>query len=168
VEQLIAALLMSVAVAGVITMFVYTDRLINNTRATHAATQLARQEMEIAKAWGYDNLPLGTYSAGTNSATWSGSYDPTLNSGAGGWSSGNSAFFDINGTRVASGSASQAYQLTTTITDTSVEPPDPNSGNAVAYALGFLALRKVGVSVVQLSTGSTIISMGTYIVKGGI
>ncbi len=159
---------MSVAVAGVITMFVYTDKLINNTRATHAATQLARQELEIAKTWGYDNLPLGTYSAGTSSAVWTGSYDPTLNSGAGGWSSGNSAYFDIDGTRVASGSATQAYQLTTTITDTSVEPPDPNSGNPVSYALGYLALRRVGVTVVQLSTGNTIITMGTYIVKGGI
>lgn len=164
IEGIVAVSALALVTAGA---FVGWTVMLRKNIASHQnglAAQLARAEIEKAKLYGADTLPLGTYSAGSGTALWNGSYDATANSGAGGWVLGGTSYYDGAGNQVASATSSGVtLAITDAITDTSVL-----AAVGGGYLLQPTSQRELVTTVVLVSDGSTILRMGTTLVEGGL
>ena len=94
-ESLIASVVMAVSITGMVSLWTIMFARYSTAREITQAAQLARAEVERAKVFGVSNLPLGTYNSTTLTASWTGTFDPTANSGAGGWTSAGTSYFDL-------------------------------------------------------------------------
>lgn len=141
--------------------------MVRHNLSTHGiggAAQIARAEVETAKLFGADGLPLGVYSASSGTASWTGAFDPTANSGAGAWTSSVTTYYDAAGNPVASVSAAGAtFVVQDTITDANVL-----ATTGGGYALQPTSGREFVTTVTLVADGSTASRMGTLLVEGGL
>ena len=159
VEGLFASAILAFAITAIFSL--WTGMFHRDSQARFAAQsgQLARAEVERAKVYGMNNLPVGTYDPTSASASWTGAYDPSSNA----WVAGGSSFFDQSGNRLASGTTSgAALQVQAQIIDTDVLA----TGNGYAFQLesrrAFLAI------VYSMTDGSELFRIATVITPGGL
>jgi type II secretory pathway pseudopilin PulG len=157
VEALFASAILALAIVAMFGLWAGMFRRLSQARYAAQAGQLARAEIERAKVYGMDNLPMGAYSATTGSATWTGAYSPASN----GWAAGASSYFDQNGNRLA-GATGAALQMQAQIVDSDVLP---KSGG---YAFGLESRRALVVRVNDAATGGEVMRMATVIAPGGL
>lgn len=159
IDGLVASLIMALAVTAMFVAWAVMFRQDAATRLMGEAGQLARAEVERARLFGADNMPMGTYSATTLSATWAGSFDPTANA----WVSGGTGYFDAWGNRLAGlSSTGVALSTQTALTDTNVLP------STTGYVLQVASRRKLVVTVRRTSDASLLYQTSTYLVQGGL
>lgn len=164
IEGLVAAMIMGIALVGMFALWIGLFSRFLRAREIAEAGELARAEVERARAYGANNLPKGTYSAGTGTGTWTGAFDPTANSGAGTWTSGLSSYYDVNGTRLASSSSAEVkFRLQGTFSDSGVVGVTGGS-----YTLDMTSKRAFQVTVWTTSDNAAVIAMGTVLVQGGL
>lgn len=155
-ESLIATLIVGVSIVALTTLWATILNYYTRTGETQEAGQIARAELERCKAFGVDNLPLGTVSGAT--ATYTGAFDTSSNS----WSA-NTQYYDYVGQRVSGPNADGVrYSVTDTITDSTI------ATTATSYGFTIKSRRAVVVTVTVLPAGKTVVTMGTNIVKGGL
>jgi prepilin-type N-terminal cleavage/methylation domain-containing protein len=162
IEMLAAAVIMIVGIAGLYGGWTVCNSEILNSGEINQAGELARAEIERAKVYGVTNFPAGTYSSGTGTATWTGSFDPTANSGVGAWGSGVS-YYNYQGTRLAN-STGAAFSIYLTVTDSSVLA----NAAGTAYTFDVKSRRAIVATVTRLRDGSVLFNSGTNMVLGGI
>jgi Tfp pilus assembly protein PilV len=162
IEILVAGMILIVAIVGMFSLWNVCSRSILNSGEVNEAGQIARAELERAKVYGPSSFPIGTYSSGTQTGTWTGSYDPTANSGAGGWVNAVS-YYDYQGVRLAS-STGAAFSLYLTLTDSDVLPAASGTG----YAIDVTSRRAVVATVTRLRDSSVLFQSGTNMVRGAI
>lgn len=151
-----ATLIVGVSIVALTTLWATILNYYSRTGETQEAAQLARAELERCKAYGADNLPLGTVSGST--ATYTGAFDTSTNT----WASG-TQYYDYAGQRVSGPNASGVrFSVTDTYTDSSIA----TSGSS--YGFTIKSRRAVLVTVTVLPAGKTVVTMGTNIVKGGL
>ena len=161
-EGLMAAFMLAVVIMGLYSGFNVCFTRILHSNEVILEGQLARAEAERAKVFGPSNFPLGTYSSGTSTATWTGTWDPTANSGAGSWVSGGTAYYDVAGTRLTS-ATNAFYSSQVSVTDSSVLP-----SNGGSYEVVGTSRRAVIVTVTKISDTSVVVQFGTNLVIGGL
>jgi len=159
IEGVVATFILAIVVAAMFaswnTCFTQSGQIAEVT----SAANIAQSELEIAKTFGAANMPLGTYSSSTQTATWTGAYIPAT-----GWTSGATAYYSFTGTQLASSSSTGAYfSLSTTVTDSSVLP-----GTGTTYTLQQTSNRAVVATVNNLATSATDFTMATNLVQGGL
>lgn len=158
-EGLFASAILALTITGMFGLWSGMFRRAGQARGAAEATEIARAEVERAKLFGMDYLPLGTYNATTGNATWLGAYSPSSNS----WVSGGSSFYDVSGNRVASKTATGAtYEVQLQITDTSVLP------KTGGYTLQLESRRTLVVTVDTVSDNAEVLRMATLIAPGGL
>jgi type II secretory pathway pseudopilin PulG len=162
VELLMAALIMIVGIVGLFATYNAAQTTILHSAEVNQAGELARAEIERAKVYGPKNFPNGTYSSGTSTATWTGTYDPTANSGSGGFTSGVS-YYDYQGNRLST-STGAAFSVYLTVTDTSVQPASSGTG----YQIDVTSRRAIVATVTRLNDNTVMFTSGTNMVLGGI
>jgi prepilin-type N-terminal cleavage/methylation domain-containing protein len=144
VELLVASVVATIGIAGMASAWMFNLRTIGQQRLISVAGQIARTEVEDAKALGFANLPLGTLSGTTGTHT------------------GAVQFYTIDGVKTTS-TTDRYYSVQRVITDTNV-----TAGSGTSYTLNDASRRAVVVTV-RIVNGNAILSqMGTYIVRGGI
>lgn len=159
VEGLVASAILALAITALFGLWAGMFRRIGVTRYAAQAGQLARAEAERAKVYGVDNLPMGTYSASTGTATWTGAYVPSTNA----WTAGASSAFDLAGNRLASASTSgAALGIQSTLVDSNLLT---TSGG---YVFGLESRRTLVVTVTSVTDGSTILKIATILAPGGL
>lgn len=158
IEGIISSLIMGVALAGMFGVWAFVMTEQNRDRKSSEAAQIGRSELERAKVYGVSNLPLGTYSSVSGTATWTGAYIASSSS----WSSGSTAYFDMTGARLSS-STGAIFSLQVTFVDSNVQ-----STNSGSYALTNASTRSAIVTVKNAAGTSTLFVIGTELVKGGI
>jgi Tfp pilus assembly protein PilV len=160
-EVMMASFILAITVIGLYGSFNSSFYSSDTARQAALAGQLGRAEIERAKVYGMTDLPLGTYSSSTQTATWTGAYDPTANTNAGGWVSGETAYFDMYGTRLYS--ATNAFM---SLQDTFVDSNVVASSNTYTYQLQ--SEKAMVVTAKLVKTGATLFTEGTNIVTGGL
>ncbi|RYG24873.1 type II secretion system protein [bacterium] len=159
IEALVGSAILGLGLTALFTHWVGVFNRYTKAREVAQAGQLARAEVERAKVYGTANLPLGTYASSTNTATWTGAFDP----GTGGWVTSGSTYYDRSGNRVASAAASGVrYKLQATISDTGLLT------KSTGYAFQMQSERAFAVTVTLVPEGSVVAQMGTNIVPGGL
>ena len=159
VEGLFASAILAVAITAMFGLWTGMFSRLGQARFAAQAGQLARAEVERAKLYGMDNLPMGTYNAGSNSATWTGAYDPTSNA----WTSGASGYFDPSGDRLASATAAGvALKVQSQIVDSNV------LATSGGYAFQLESRRSFIAIVTSTVDGSEIFRIATIITPGGL
>jgi type II secretory pathway pseudopilin PulG len=159
VETLIASGILSLVV---IAMFGSWSACFKESRSASemtSAAEIGRAQLEFAKMWGAGNVVTGTYNTSTSTGSWTGAYVPGT-----GWVTGGTAYFNFNGTPVASAAASGAYfsaQLTST--DSNVV-----QSTGTSYTIQATSLRAFIVKVTNISKGVTDVTMATNLVEGGL
>ena len=124
-----------------------------------AAAEICQANLETAKVFGATNMPLGTYSSSTATATWTGAYIP-----ASGWTSGATSYYTYGGAQLASSTtAGVFFSASVTITDSNVL-----LGTGSSYSIAPTTIRAVVVSVTNVSTGTVDFTMATNLVQGGL
>lgn len=162
VEALFASLILAMAVGAMMSMWNICANRYQEAGEISQAGQLARAELERAKAFGADGFPLGTLNAGLG--VWAGSYDPTLKSGVGDWLANHFEYYDIAGNRLAtSTTAGVRFSLQLTLIDSSIVA---SAGST--YALEVTSRRAVTATVRRLPGNTVIFTSGTNLVKGGL
>lgn len=162
IEGLVACMIMSVAMAGVFSLWAGMFRKTGTARTGTLAAQLVRAEIERAKVFGVPNLPLGNYSSSAKVGIWVGSYDQTQNSGNGGWVANSYAYYDGLGNRLSS-SAGAVIRTQDTLVDSDVLT---YSGG---YSFRLPSRRTFSVTATDMTNNnSTIFTAGTVIVSGGL
>ncbi len=158
-EGLFASAILAVAITAMFGLWSGMFRRNGQARFAAQAGQLARAEVERAKVYGMNNLPVGTYDAPSNSASWTGAYDPTANA----WVASGSSYFDQDGNRLATATtAGAALQVQAQIVDTNVLPT--SSG----YAFQLESRRAFIVIVSSLADGTELFRIATVITPGGL
>ncbi|MBS1702589.1 MAG: hypothetical protein JST12_13060 [Armatimonadetes bacterium] len=161
IEGIVAALIMALAIAGMFAGWNAIDWRYYSTREAVQAAQIGRGELERAKVYGADNLPVGSYDTNTQLGTWTGSYI----SSSGTWSSGGTAYYDLTGTPVASSTAAGVkFSAQMTITDSDVRPNLANT----SYAFTVTSKRAAVITVRRISDSQILFTQGTNLVRGGI
>ena len=169
IEILVACLILSIAIVGTLRVFQVNYNLSKEARVGGVIGQISRAEIERAKVWGFDNLPCGTFVTGTPpTGTWSGAFDSTSNSGAGGWTTGGTMYYDINGAQTTSASATKRFTLIDSLVDAGSSPSYQVLQSGTSYTLDFFATRTLTVTVADATSGSTLLTSGTILVTGGI
>lgn len=159
VEGLVASAILALAITALFAHWVGTFNRLTRSREAAQAGQLARASIERAKVYGTANLPLGTYSSSTNTATWTGAFNPTT----GAWVAGEWTYYDRNGSQVASGTAPGVkFKMQATISDTGLLTKNSS------YAFQMKSERAYAVTVLRVPEGDTLARMGTNIVPGGL
>lgn len=158
-EGLFASAIVAVAITAIFGLWAGMFRRNAQARFAAQAGQLARAEVERAKVYGMDKLPVGVYDPATDTATWTGSYNPGTNA----WVSGAKCAFDQDGNRLASSSASNAaLTVQAQIVDTNVLA----QGSGYAFQLesrrAFLAI------VTSVADGTELFRITTVITPGGL
>jgi Tfp pilus assembly protein PilV len=168
-EAVIAGAVLAVGISGASVAWV---GVYNNYQAANLATvagQIGRAEVERAKIYGVNNLPLGTYSSTTQEGTWQGSFDPTSNTWVTGTSTsdyviGGLAYYDNKGNRVTSSTAAGvSFYTTMYITDDTVAPT-----TGTGYVLTNTSRRSLEIDVYSLPSNTMVESFGTEMVMGGV
>lgn len=148
---------MSVSLVALINLWTVAFNQYTRTGEVQMAAQLARAELERCKAFGTDNLPLGSVSGTT--ATYTCSFNTASNT----WASGTIQYYDYTGTRLSGANAAGVrFSLTDTITDADIQT------TASSYGFSIKSKRSVVVTVTALPAGTQVVKMGTNIVKGGL
>jgi Tfp pilus assembly protein PilV len=159
IEALIAGVIMIVAIVA---MFAAWQTCFKQNKSISEVTQaeeIDRAILETAKVYGPLNLPVGTFNTTTQLGTWSGAYIPAT-----GWTSGATAYFDVNGAQLASStSAGVYYSASVTITDTGA-----SSTGGTTYVIQNSTLRSVVATVTRVSDGTAILPMATNLIVGGM
>ncbi len=164
IEGLVAGLILSVALAAMFRLWAVCYTRIQSSGEITQAGQLARAELERAKVFGALLFPTGAYSSVTGCGTWSGSFDPTANSGAGSWVSGHIEYFDIAGNRVASsGAAGVRFSLSVSTIDSGVL-----TGSGSSYTIDLRSRRALLVTVRRQPENSVLFTVGSNLVVGGL
>ncbi len=163
-EALFAALILSMALVALFQLWDICYNRIQNSGEISEAGQLARAELERAKVFGAESFPTGTYNQGTGLGTWNGSFNPTANSGAGGWVSGHTEYFDLAGTRLSSaGDTGVRYSVSLSVIDSAVL-----AGSGSTYQIANNSLRALVVTVNRLPDNTVLFSAGSNLVVGGL
>ncbi|MDX2064316.1 MAG: type II secretion system protein [Fimbriimonadaceae bacterium] len=144
VELLVASVVATIGIAGMATAWMFNLRTIGQQRLISVAGQIARTEVENAKALGFANLPLGTLSGSTGTHTSSLEY------------------YTIDGVKTTS-TTNRYYSVQRVTTDTNV-----TAGSGTAYTLNDASRRAVVVTVRLVSDNSILSQMGTIVVRGGV
>jgi len=159
IEALIAALILGVAVIAMFSSWSTTYKQTKNTSELSQAEEIDRAVLETAKAYGPLNLPTGTYNSSTGTGSWSGAYIPAT-----GWTAGSTAYYNFQGTQLASSTSTGAYfSVGVVISDSGVQ-----QGTGTTYSIQNSTLRSIVVTVTRLSDGTTILPMATNIIVGGM
>lgn len=156
-EGLVASAILALAITGMFGLWSGMFRRIGRAREASQAAQIARAEIERAKVFGTDNLPTGTYDAGTKSATWTGAYSTANNA----WASGATAYFSVAGARLPS-SAGALLKLQTSIVDSNVLP------KTGGYTFQLESRRSLIVTVRSVASGAEVFKVATVVVAGGL
>jgi Tfp pilus assembly protein PilV len=162
IEVLVASLTLAVAIMALFAAWRVCHVEILASAEINQAGELARAEVERAKLYGPANFPKGTYSSTTSTATWTGSYDPTANSNAGGFGSGVS-YYDYQGNRQSTSSGA-AFSVLLTVTDSGVQPAASGTG----YQIDVGSRRAIVATITRLRDGFVIFHSGTNMALGGI
>jgi len=160
IEALVASLILAVSISAMFGLWATSYKQINNGHIYEQASQIGRAELEQAKIFGVANIPTGNYVSGTNTGTWSGTYDSV----AGSWTTGGYSYYSLTGTRLASSGAAGVYfKVSFTTADSDVLH---STGNA--YTFDTTGKKAITVSVQKTSDSSVIFTAGTNIVQGGL
>jgi prepilin-type N-terminal cleavage/methylation domain-containing protein len=164
VEVMTASLIMAVSLVALFRLWTVCDIRIQQSGEISECGQIARAELERAKLYGSDNFPTGTYNSGAGYGTWTGSFDPTANSGAGAWTAGHLEYFDLQGNRLASSTtAGVRYSLSLSTQDSNVQ-----QGSGTSYFVSSTSRRALIATVRRLPDDTVLYSIGTNLVKGGL
>lgn len=159
IEGIVATFIMVVAIVA---MFGSWSACFNgNEQVTEitSAAQIAQAQIETAKVYGSANMPLGTYNTSTSTGSWTGAYIPAT-----GWTTGGTAYFNFNGTQLASSTSTGAFfSVSVAITDSNVL-----QGTGTSYTLAQTSIRAVVITVTNISTGVVDFTMATNLVQGGV
>lgn len=159
VEGLIASAILGLALTALFAHWVGTFNRMTRAREVAEAGLIARASVERAKVFGAPNLPLGTYASATNTATWTGAFNPLT----GAWVADSWTYYDRSGNQVANQTATGArFKVQATISDTGLL-----SKNAT-YTFQLQSERAFAVTVVRVPEGDVLARMGTNIVPGGL
>lgn len=159
VEGLVASAILGLALTALFTHWVGTFNRLSRSQEVTEAGQLARASVERAKVFGTANLPQGTYSSGTNTATWTGAFDPST----GTWVAGAWTYYDRSGNQVASAAAPAVrFKVQATISDTGL------LSKSTGYSFQLQSERAFSVNVLRVPEGDVLARMGTNIVPGGL
>lgn len=163
-EAIAAGVILAVSLVALFSLWNVCFIRIQSSGEISSASQLARAELERAKIFGASNFPIGTYNSGTGVATWTGSFDPTANSGAGNWVSNDFEYYDLAGTRVATSTTAGArYSVQISVIDSGVLVGTGNS-----YTLAVTSRRAMVATVRRLPEDAVIFTAATNIVVGGL
>lgn len=161
IEALVSSLILAMAIAGMFASWSFLEVRYYRTREAVEAAQIGRSELEMAKVYGIDNLPIGTFNAGTQTGTWVGAYDPT----SGLWVTNGISYFDLAGNPLAgSNSNGTDYKLQMTLTDYNVQLNSSGPG----YTFDRTSKRTAIVTVTRTSDNVPIFTQGTTFAQGGI
>gem|GEM_PF-6054753 len=163
-DSLAATLVLGISIAGLLGLWGYCHKKVSDAGGDTLSGELARGELERAKAFGYSNLPLGDFDPVRMTATWSGSFVPRNASAPSTWQEGGVSTFDGHGVRVSSSDPAVRYSIQTTIVDSDVAI----HRSKLKYDLGPGSRRSVEVVVRKLPHGTVTLRMGTEIVRGGV
>jgi prepilin-type N-terminal cleavage/methylation domain-containing protein len=163
IETMVSTLILAVAITGMFSLWNVCSTSIHHSGEINAAGQIARAELERAKVYGASNFPTGVYSSGRQTGSWMGTFDPTANSGAGGWVSDGISYYDYQGVRLTSSSGA-AFSIQLSVTDSNVLP----ATTGTSYAIDFRSRRAVVATVTQLRDNTVLFRSGTNLVVGGI
>lgn len=148
IEILIAGLLLSIGLMGLVNVWNFSFQITTNTDDKVVAYNLGRQAMERMKLAGFNNTPPGTTTGLYPDAT-----------------EGTTTLY-YNGNLGALGSASGArFSVTTSVTSSAVKSGTAGVAGAVPSDT---ALRTVTVTVKLISTNQTLYQASTYLVRAGI
>jgi len=157
IEGIIATFILVVVVAAMFASWIACYKQSEKIQEVTEGANIAQSELEIARVFGADNIPTGTYSSGTQTGTWSGAYIPAT-----GWTAGGTAYFDYTGAQLTS-STSAFFSLTVAITDSTV-----TAGSGSSYQIGPKSIRALVVTVKNVGTGAADFTMATNLVEGGV
>ena len=147
------------AIAAMFGTYMTCFKSSQSVTETTAASEICQSVLETAKVFGASNMPLGTYSSSTQTASWTGAY---LTSS--GWTSGGTAYYDFAGNQLASsGSAGVYFKATLAMTDSSVL-----AGTGSTYTLQASSNRALVVTVTNVSKNVVDYTMATNLVIGGL
>ena len=159
IEAIVATFIMVVAIAAMFATYMTCFKTSQAVTETTSAAEIAQAELEIAKVYGAANMPLGTYSSSTQTATWTGAYIPST-----GWTSGALAYYNYSGTQLASSSSAGAYfSVSLTMVDSSVL-----AGTGGTYTLQASSNRALVVTVTNIAKNVVDYTMATNLVQGGL
>ena len=159
IEGIVATIIMVVAISAMFGSWSTCFKSSENTSETTAAAEVCQSQLETAKVFGAANMPLGSYSSSTGTATWTGAYLPST-----GWTSGGTAYFDSAGNPLASSTSTGVFfSAQLTMTDSSVSPT-----TGTGYALQTTSIRALIVTVTNVSKGTVDYTMATNLVQGGL
>jgi len=152
VEVLIAALVIAVGLAAVVSLWTTSFTQIEEARRQEVAAQLARHDLEKAKVQGFWNLPLGTLAnvGGYQVGIWTGPIE----------------YYDRSGNPLDFGDpeAARCFSLQRVVTDYSVAP----AKESTQYILLFNSKRIARTVVRSYSNGELRADMGMCLVRGGV
>ncbi len=157
IEGLVATLIMVVAIAAMFGTYTTCFKTSAAVTETTSAAEICQAQLEIAKVYGASNMPLGTYSSTTKTATWTGAYIPAT-----GWTSAGFAYYNFSGTQLAS-STGAYFKVQMTMVDSNVL-----AGTGSTYTLQASTIRALVVTVTNISKGTVDYTMATNLVIGGL
>ena len=159
IEGIVATLILVVAISAMFGSWSTCFQSSSKVAELTAAAEICQANLETAKVFGATNMPLGTYSSSTATATWTGAYIP-----ASGWTSGATSYYTYGGAQLASSTtAGVFFSASVTITDSNVL-----LGTGSSYSIAPTTIRAVVVSVTNVSTGTVDFTMATNLVQGGL
>jgi len=149
IELMAAALVLALGIAGMFGLWQYNFVNMQRTHQVGAAGQIARADIEAAKAQGFWNLPLGVINTTTKTALYTGPIQ----------------YYDAAGAPLTGGLpvASRYYSSQRTINDANYATT--TSGG---YGITLETVRTVRCDVKRVSTNTVVYSMGTKLVRGGL
>jgi type II secretory pathway pseudopilin PulG len=149
VELMAASLVLVMGIAGMFGLWQYNFLNMQRTHSVGAAGQIARGEIEAAKTQGFWNLPLGVVDSVKKVAVNTDSIK----------------YYDSSGVLLSGGLpvASRYYSSQRFITDSNYA-----STTGGGYGITMETVRAVRCEVKRVSTGATLVTMGTKLVRGGL
>lgn len=152
IETLVAALVIALCVAALITIWTASLTQIEQSRRFEVASQLVRHDLENAKAQGFWNLPLGTMTnvGGHSVGQWVGPIQ----------------YYDVRGQLLDSSAPieGRCFVMQRVITDYGVA----QDKNSTLYTLLFDSTRTVRTVARSVKSNEIQAEMGTCIVRGGL
>jgi prepilin-type N-terminal cleavage/methylation domain-containing protein len=145
-ELLVALLILAVGLMGMMSAYGMIFTSIDGSGKLNSAHHIARRGVERVKVAGFWNAPIGALQSGV------GVYDYP----AGYYSDTGELLPDSTGA---------FYRLDIQVTDA---PVMPVTGGTNEYALSSRTRRNVSSTVVRISDGEVLATMGTLLVRGGL
>jgi len=159
VELLVASLVFAVTIAGALSVWAAATTSIVRTSEEVICAQLARTDIEKAKATGFDNLSTGALSGGTGTytgTTTNSTYVSEFYTQAG-------AFVSYGTSLLSAPPSSAYYKLVRVTSDTNVA-----KGAGTSYKVTTESTRTIVTTVARVSDNTVMYTMGTVLVKAGI